>query len=676
MFDTVLVANRGEIAVRVFSTLRRMGIQSVAIFSDEDVDARHVREADLALHVGPASARESYLNIERVIEAAIAAKAQAIHPGYGFLSENATFVRACEQAGLTFIGPSVEAVEIMGDKIRAKTAAVAAGVAVVPGRAEPAMSDEDLVEAATEVGYPVLVKPSAGGGGKGMRVVTSFENLRASIVSARREAFASFGDETLFIERYLTRPRHLEVQILADHHGQAIHLGERECSLQRRHQKVIEEAPSPFLDDVTRRSLCDAALRVGRAVEYRGVGTVEFIVSSERPDEFFFMEMNTRLQVEHPVTEMVTGVDLVEQQVRVAAGEPLGLRQGDVRLRGHAVEARLYAEDPSRGFLPSGGELLFVKEARGEGVRVDSAMLAGTRVGTTYDPLLAKIIALGSERVEALARLDRALAESITLGVVTNTSFLRTLLANADVRSGDLDTLLVERVLEVSNADETFDEAPSMDVLAGLAVTRLFQLEESSSRRSRFDVPDGWRVGDHAATRWMLLTNRDAAVEVSVVGNWREATVSLAGAPSTSASVRCFQCRALDERTYELLVSVAGRTSRMVVALEGRRTWVWANGVTTLLRPAPPTRGRDERDDRDGEVRSPMPGVVIEVSVAPGDEVERGDAMVVVEAMKMEHALYAPLAGVVTEVSVSVGDQIVVDQVVALVGAAFEASSP
>ena len=676
MFDTVLVANRGEIAVRVCSTLRRMGIRSVAIFSDEDADARHVRESDLALYVGPASARESYLNIERVIDAALAAHAQAIHPGYGFLSENASFVRACEEAGLTFIGPSAESVEVMGDKIRAKAAAVAAGVAVVPGRARPAMSDEDLVEAAGEVGYPVLVKPSAGGGGKGMRLVSAPEELRAALASARREASTSFGDDALFVERYLERPRHLEVQVLFDHYANAIHLGERECSLQRRHQKVIEEAPSPLLDERSREHLCDAALRVGRAVHYRGVGTVEFITSGESPDEFFFMEMNTRLQVEHPVTEMVTGVDLVEQQLRVAAGEPLRLRQGDVHLRGHAIEARVYAEDPARGFLPSAGELLYVEEPRGEGVRVDSSWRWGTRVGTTYDPLLAKIIAHGSDRVEALARLERALAESITLGVVTNTSFLRTLLDRDEVRAAELDTDLVARVLEASTANESLDDNGFMDVAAGLAVTRLFDLEQRSVGHSRFDVPDGWRLGEHASTRWPILSERDALVEVSVSGNWRDAKVSVAGALSASANVRCFQCRAVGEHAYELLLSVEGRTSRFVVALEGRRTWVWTNGATTLLRPAPRARSREEGDASEGEVRSPMPGTVIEVRVARGDEVAMGDALVVVEAMKMEHALYAPRAGVVSAVLVGVGDQVVVDQVVAHVGTVLESNSP
>ncbi|HUY43651.1 MAG TPA: biotin carboxylase N-terminal domain-containing protein [Acidimicrobiales bacterium] len=676
MFDTVLVANRGEIAVRVCSTLRRMGIRSVAIFSDEDVDARHVREADLALHVGPANARESYLNIERVIDAALRARAQAIHPGYGFLSENASFVRACEQAGLTFIGPSVEAVEVMGDKIRARAAAVAAGVLVVPGRARPAMSDEDLVEAAREVGYPVLVKPSAGGGGKGMHVVTSPEELRGALVSARREALAGFGDDALFVERYLERPRHLEVQILFDHYGNAVHLGERECSLQRRHQKVIEEAPSPLLDERSREDLCAAALRVGQGVHYRGVGTVEFITSGENPGEFYFMEMNTRLQVEHPVTEMVTGIDLVEQQLRVAALEPLNLSQGEVHLRGHAVEARVYAEDPARGFLPSGGDLLYVEEPRGEGVRVDSSWMSGVRVGTTYDPLLAKVIAHGSDRAEALARLDRALAESITLGVVTNTSFLRTLLARGEVRDGDLDTDLVARVLGASTSSPSLENGALIDAVAGLAVARLFDLERRSRGHSRFDVPDGWRLGEHAATKWSLLGERDERVEVSVTGNWRDARVNVAGALATSATSRCFQCALVGERAYELLLSVEGRTSRFLVALEGRRTWVWVNGVTTLLRPAPRTRTRDEGDERDGEVRSPMPGIVIEVRAKPGDEVAKGDALVVVEAMKMEHALATPLAGFVTGVSVNVGDQVVVDQVVANVSATLESHSP
>ena len=668
MFDTVLVANRGEIAVRVIATLRRLGIHSVAIYSDEDEGARHVREADHALRVGPTAARESYLHIERVLEAAISSGAQAIHPGYGFLSENAAFVRACEEAGVVFIGPSAASVEMMGDKIRAKAAVAGAGVAVVPGRARAKMDDYELAAGARDVGYPVLVKPSAGGGGKGMRLVRSPEDLAAAITSARRESAASFGDDTLFIERYVERPRHLEVQILADHFGHAIHLGERECSLQRRHQKVIEEAPSPLPTEESRRALCGAALRVGEVAQYRGVGTVEFIVSSLRPDEFFFMEMNTRLQVEHPVTELVTGIDLVEQQLRVAAGERLSILQDDVVLTGHAMEARIYAEDPSRDFLPTGGDLLFLGEPRGEGVRVDSSLVPGTHVGTTYDPMLAKVIAHGDDRDEARERLDRALGEFVTLGVVTNTTFLRRLLEHDDVRRGVLDTDLIGRMLSDGGEAEALDEEQLVERACGFAVAQLFRLQRSRTQdwptgSSRFNVLDGWRIGEHASTTFSVLTTDSASLRVAVSGTWREARVTLEGY-AQATSVRCLECRDVSLHAVELTIDVQGQATRMIIGFERARTWIWQRGATTLWRTAPRTRGDEASDAHNGEVRSPMPGVVIHVSAIAGDVVAAGDPLLVVEAMKMEYTLTAPFAGHVTDVGVDVGDQVALDQVV------------
>uniref|UniRef100_UPI002457B532 acetyl-CoA carboxylase biotin carboxylase subunit n=1 Tax=Nocardia farcinica TaxID=37329 RepID=UPI002457B532 len=437
-FDTVLVANRGEIAVRVLRTLRALGIRSVAVYSDADAGARHVREADVAVRLGPAPARESYLDIDKVVQAARRTGAEAVHPGYGFLSENAAFAAALAEAGIVFLGPPARAIEIMGDKIAAKSTVSAFGVPVVPGIARPGLTDADLISAAAEIGYPVLVKPSAGGGGKGMRRVDDPADLPAALVSARREAGSAFGDDTLFLERFVTRPRHIEVQILADTHGTVVHLGERECSLQRRHQKVVEEAPSPLLDAGTRARIGAAACDTARSVDYVGAGTVEFIVSADRPDEFFFMEMNTRLQVEHPVTEMVTGIDLVQAQVRIAAGEPLGLSQEQIRLTGHAVEARVYAEDPGRGFLPTGGTVLDLVDPAGPGVRVDSGLRVGTVVGSDYDPMLSKVIAHGPDRAAALARLDRALSGTTVLGVTANIEFLRFLLADEDVRAGRL----------------------------------------------------------------------------------------------------------------------------------------------------------------------------------------------------------------------------------------------
>ncbi len=445
-FTTVLVANRGEIAVRIMRTLRAMGIRAAAVHSDADADARHVRDADVAVRIGPAPAAESYLRIDRVIEAALAVKAEALHPGYGFLSENPALPAACAEAGIVFVGPPPSAIEAMGDKIRAKAMMAAAGVRVVPGAGDAGMSDEELVAAADAVGFPLLIKPSAGGGGKGMRLVESPSALPAELAAARREALGAFGDATLLLERFVERPRHIEVQVLADTHGTVVHLGERECSLQRRHQKIVEEAPSPLLDDEQRAALGAQAVAAARACGYVNAGTVEFIVSGLDPDAAYFMEMNTRLQVEHPVTELVWGVDLVELQLRIAAGQALPFAQSDLAPSGHAIEARVYAEDPVAGFLPSSGTVLSLAEPSGPDVRVDSGLLPGAEIGTTYDPLLAKVIARGADRDEALRRLDDALADTTILGLATNIGLVRGLLADEDVRAGRLDTGLVERV--------------------------------------------------------------------------------------------------------------------------------------------------------------------------------------------------------------------------------------
>ncbi|MGH3672059.1 MAG: acetyl-CoA carboxylase biotin carboxylase subunit, partial [Pseudonocardiaceae bacterium] len=472
MFGSVLVANRGEIAVRVIRTLREMGIRSVAVYSDADAGARHVRDADQAVCIGPAPASLSYLSAERILDAAARTGAQAVHPGYGFLSENAAFARACTAAGLVFIGPPPGAIEAMGDKIRAKMTVATAGVPVVPGSESIGDDDAALASAASEIGYPVLLKPAACGGGKGMRVVLRERDLAAAIAGARREAMGAFGDGTLLVEQLIATARHIEIQVLADAHGGVVHLGERECSLQRRHQKIIEEAPSVLLDAATRARMGTCAVAVARAVGYTGAGTVEFLVPAGRPQEFSFLEMNTRLQVEHPVTELVTGLDLVEWQLRVAAGEPLGFTQDDVRLDGHAVEARIYAEDPSRGFLPTGGRVRHLREPTGTGVRVDSGLVAGDTVGSDYDPLLAKIIAHGPDRDTALRRLDAALAQTTILGLGTNVAFLRALLADAGVRAGKLDTGLVARLVSQGVPAEL-----PQDVLAAAGLRALLALE-------------------------------------------------------------------------------------------------------------------------------------------------------------------------------------------------------
>ncbi|WP_156756640.1 acetyl/propionyl/methylcrotonyl-CoA carboxylase subunit alpha [Actinokineospora pegani] len=654
MFSTVLIANRGEIAVRVIATLRRLGVRSVAVYSDADADAAHVRDADEAVHIGPSAARESYLDIAKVVAAAKRTGAQAIHPGYGFLAENADFARACAAAGIVFIGPPVAAVEAMGDKIRAKLTVTAAGVPVVPGRTEPGMDDAALAEAAHEVGFPVLLKPSAGGGGKGMRLVHSAAGLVEAIESARREARGSFGDDTLLVERFVQRPRHIEIQVLADAHGAVVHLGERECSLQRRHQKVVEEAPSPLLDAETRERMGRAAVEAAKAVDYTGAGTVEFIVSADRPDEFFFMEMNTRLQVEHPVTELVTGLDLVEQQVRVAAGQPLAITQDEVQSHGHAIEARVYAEDPAAGFLPTGGTVLALREPTAEWARVDSGLRVGTVVGSDYDPMLAKVIAYGADRAEALARLSAALAETVVLGVGTNTAFLRALLADDDVRAGRLDTGLVERSLErLTGAAEVPDE-----VLAAAALDRLAASQPVGTVVDPWDVPNGWRPGAHAPVV-LRLTCGGRAETVRVTGSPSAASVSVGAAGAVRASAAVVG--------DDLRVVLDGRVLRFARAASGPTLWLAGAGRTWAVAEHSVLDGDAGAAGAGGPVTSPMPGTVLVVKVAEGERVVAGQPLVVVEAMKMEHTVTAPVDGVVSEIPVRAGNQVALAQTLAVV---------
>jgi acetyl-CoA/propionyl-CoA carboxylase biotin carboxyl carrier protein len=650
VFETVLVANRGEIAVRVIRTLRRLGIRSVAVYSDADAGARHVREADTAVRLGPATARQSYLDIDKVLDAAVRSGAQAIHPGYGFLSERADFAAACERAGVVFLGPSARAIEVMGDKITAKNAVAAFDVPVVPGIAKPGLSDDDLVTAADEIGYPVLIKPSAGGGGKGMHLVEDPARLPDALATARREAASAFGDDTLFLERFVLRPRHIEVQVLADSHGNVVHLGERECSLQRRHQKVIEEAPSPLLDPQTRARIGAAACNTARSVDYLGAGTVEFIVSADRPDEFFFMEMNTRLQVEHPVTEAVTGLDLVEWQLRVAAGDKLTLVQDDIELNGHAIEARVYAEDPARGFLPTGGQVLGVLEPTGPGVRVDSSLLAGTTVGSDYDPMLSKVIAYGADRDEALLRLDHALAHTAVLGVQTNIEFLRFLLADERVRAGDLDTaLLDERVAD-------FEPLPAPDdVLAAAGLYRQWALARHA-QGNLWAAPTGWRVGGVVAPVRTALSTPLRTETVSVWGLPESAKVQIGAGEIVSASVQV--------ESDQLSVTLDGLRRDYRWAEAGRHLWIADERGTWHLREAEEQQIHRAAGEQQAEILSPMPGNVIAVQAESGAEVAEGDVVVVVEAMKMEHSLPAPVSGRV-EVLVSVGQQVTVDQVLA-----------
>ncbi|WP_022890910.1 acetyl/propionyl/methylcrotonyl-CoA carboxylase subunit alpha [Agromyces italicus] len=635
-FDRVLVANRGEIAVRVIRTLRRLGIRAIAVHSDADADAPHVRLADEAVRIGPAPAAESYLDPARIIAAARERGAQAIHPGYGFLSEHAGFAAACRDAGIVFIGPGVEALEVMGDKIRAKLHVAASGVPIVPGVADPTLDDAALAAAAESVGYPLLVKPSAGGGGKGMQIARDARELAAAIPAARRVALAAFGDDTLLLERLIERPRHIEVQVLADEFGGVIHLGERECSLQRRHQKVVEEAPSPLLDEATRARIGRAACDAARSVDYRGAGTVEFLVSDASPEEFFFIEMNTRLQVEHPVTELVTGVDLVEQQLRVAAGQPLVLRQDDVHLTGHAIEARVYAESPERGFLPSTGELLVWRRPEGDGVRVDGGIRSGQQITADYDPMLAKVIAYGADRAEALARLDAALADTVVLGVDTNLAFLRRLLAEPAVQRGDLDTGLIDRM-----PDHVSDEVPG-DVLAAARAVRTAAAIESA----RAAGGHAWQL----ARDWRAGGASDAAAAGSGAGTAGAGT-AVASADATVTATDADGALWLHTRLGTWRVPEVDRRA----ALDARLAMIERGGLA------------------DPELRAPMPGTVTAVLVADGDHVDPGDAVVAIEAMKMEHRVTAPVAGFV-RLSVALGAQVSRDQPVARVEPGTEAS--
>jgi acetyl-CoA/propionyl-CoA carboxylase biotin carboxyl carrier protein len=636
MFDTVLVANRGEIAVRVIRTLRALGVRSVAVFSDADADARHVREADTAVRLGPAPAAESYLSVERLLEAAVRSGARAVHPGYGFLAENAGFARACAEAGLVFIGPPADAIALMGDKIRAKETVKAAGVPVVPGSSGSGLTDAELAAAAREIGAPVLLKPSAGGGGKGMRLVRDTGALAEEIAAARREARASFGDDTLLVERWIDRPRHIEIQVMADAHGNVVHLGERECSLQRRHQKIVEEAPSVLLDEATRAAMGEAAVQAARSCGYRGAGTVEFIVSGGDPSSYYFMEMNTRLQVEHPVTEFVTGLDLVEWQLRVAAGEPLAYRQEDIRLTGHAVEARLCAEDPSRGFLPSGGRVLALREPQGDGVRSDSGLSEGTEVGSLYDPMLSKVIAYGPDRETALRRLRAALADTVTLGVPTNAGFLRRLLAHPAVVAGELDTGLVER-----EADGLVPTEVPEEVYEAAAAVRLDALApRAEGWTDPFSVPSGWRMGGQPAP---------VSFDLRVTG--------------------------FDPVTHAPRGTRHVTADRVTVTLDGvthtfhhSGDWLGRDGDAWQVRDHDPVAASLTRAAHAGAdaLTAPMPGTVTVVKVAVGDEVAAGQSLLVVEAMKMEHVISAPHAGTVAELDVTPGTAVAMDQVLAV----------
>ncbi len=645
----ILIANRGEIARRVIRTAHAMGLETVAVYSDADADAPHVREATQAVHIGPAEAAKSYLLPHRIIEAARKTGADAVHPGYGFLSENAGFARKLAEAGITFIGPPAGAIEKMGLKDAAKALMKKAGVPVTPGYQGDDQSLQRLESAARSVGYPLLIKAVAGGGGKGMRRVDEESEFAEALIAAKREGETSFGNDQVLIERLIRRPRHVEVQVFADDHGNVVHLFERDCSLQRRHQKVIEEAPAPGLSERTRAALGEAAVRAARAIDYRGAGTIEFILDTEETDEhgdhpFYFMEMNTRLQVEHPVTEFITGTDLVEWQIRVARGEALPMTQEELTITGHSMEARLYAEDPETGFLPSTGTLTRLAFPSGTSrVRVDSGVVEGGEVSVHYDPMIAKVIAYGPTRAAANDALVRALDETVVAGVKTNRAFLARLIDTQAFRDGDVHTGFIEdHAADIAQPDEIPEAAY---IIAAIAELQAGSAAASDTMFSRFP---GWRSNlpanryidlYPAASEPVHLTMRRDGDHFQVTGLDQPHTVSgrWRGDSAFEATV--------DDTPY-----------RAVVIRSDQHVEVRMGGSFHGFALTPETQTSAAAGD--GSITAPMPGRILSLDVEEGQQVEAGDRLCVLEAMKMENRLSAPFAGIVSEIAIAKDDQV------------------
>lgn len=664
MFDTLLIANRGEIACRVAATARRLGIRTVAVYSDADAGARHVAACDMAVHIGGPEPRASYLLGDVILQAARDTGAQAIHPGYGFLSENEAFAQAAAKAGIAFVGPPASAIAAMGSKSAAKALMEKAGVPLVPGYHGDNQDPEFLKSQADDMGYPVLIKASAGGGGKGMRVVETPDAFLNALASCQREAASSFGDDRVLIERYLQKPRHIEIQVFADTHGNCVYLFERDCSVQRRHQKVIEEAPAPGMTPERRQAMGEAAVAAARAVGYVGAGTVEFI--AEPDGKFYFMEMNTRLQVEHPVTEMITGHDLVEWQLRVAAGQLLPARQEDLRIEGHAIEARIYAENPDKGFLPSIGTLAYLELpphtafTNGD-VRVDGGVRMGDTITPYYDPMIAKLIVRGADRDQARARMIQALAHTHAVGVQTNAAFLTRLMQDAAFAQGDLDTGLIERRRDTLLPPAA--PADTTDLALATAAVLVRQGQVSSFRSAvkpatdPWGLHDGWRLSGHYQQTVQWLDGD--VLRDWIVAREGQAWTLVGDGPSHAFSWRA-HATANPNLVYGLRIALDGHESTGTVVLQGDKAYVFREGRTQLLGLHDPlAHALDGQSDHAGGLTAPMPGKIISIAVQAGNSVSKGQALLVMEAMKMEHTISAPTDGKVEEVFYNVGDQVV-----------------
>src|SRR5712672_1034882 len=655
MFRKIVIANRGEIACRIIRTAQRMGIATVAVYSDADADALHIRMAEEAIRIGPPLSAESYLDIERIVEACRQSGAEAVHPGYGFLSENPTFARALTKSGVIFIGPPAKAIAAMGDKIESKKLARAAGVSSVPGHLDVVPDGDAAVAIARDIGYPVMIKASAGGGGKGMRIAASDAEVRDGFRSAASEAKSSFADDRIFIEKYIEEPRHIEIQVLGDNHGNIIYLGERECSIQRRHQKVIEEAPSPVLDAETREAMGKQAVALARAVDYRSAGTVEFIVDRER--NFYFLEMNTRLQVEHPVTELVTGLDLVELMIRIAAGETLPFAQPDVSQNGWAIEARIYAEDPTRNFLPSIGRLVRYCPPEGEGIRVDAGVFEGAEISLYYDPMIAKLIAYGKDRDAAIERLGDALDGFYISGVRQNVAFLGAIAASERFRAGNLSTDFIGEMFphgftppaEPTEADQ---------VLLAAAVLAELRMRASETAIDSLD-----REAEMPPELVVLLDGRACPVSVRAEGAAYRITggsESCIAATDWRPGLPLLRLRLDDKLLTVQIERLPGRAFRLVHHGIVRRAQILPPRAAALAALMPEKAAADSSRF----VQSPMPGLLTAVIVAEGQEVKVGEPLVVVEAMKMENVLRAERDGKVAKLRAKPGDSLAVDQVI------------